>query len=291
MNGLMGMVPILLLALVALAAAWWRGCLDPRALAAAPEREVRISGRDMLLAVSVFLAGFVVSGMVLPFSDVPHERWDAWQRAVGGVVIQLGSAVPVLLLLGVILWRQPRGFVRLGFGWPTAGQLMTGVGGWLLALPVVLACNALLVWMTAVAGGEAPRQGHEIFKMLTGEVSTGTVVLIWLSAVVIAPVMEEIFYRGMLQSCLVRFFQEQGGGLSGRWAGVVVASLGFSAVHYGNVPWQVFPSLFMLGVVLGWVYERTGSLWPAVLLHFLFNLSNLLMALAVQKMGWEGAVP
>jgi len=48
-------------------------------------------------------------------------------------------------------------------------------------------------------------------------------------------------------------------------------------MHTGQA-WQVLPSLFVLAVVLGWLYERTGSLLPSVLVHMGFNAINIALA-------------
>ena len=71
------------------------------------------------------------------------------------------------------------------------------------------------------------------------------------SAVVLAPVVEEIVFRGLLQSMLRNYFR-------GAWPAVLIASAIFAAMH-GSPHW--FPALFALGVVLGYNYERTGRLF------------------------------
>ncbi len=79
-------------------------------------------------------------------------------------------------------------------------------------------------------------------------------------AVVLAPLFEEVFFRGFL-------FR----GLSASWgwmAGALVSSGVFGIAH---AQLDVFVPLFALGLVLAWVYQRTGSLWTSISLHALFN--------------------
>ena len=91
-----------------------------------------------------------------------------------------------------------------------------------------------------------------------------------LSAVVIAPVAEEVLNRGLLQTLLLRTL-----GHRWRWAAIGVASAGFAALHLGSVPLQALPGLFVLGLVFGALYERTGSLVPGILVHAAFNALNV----------------
>lgn len=90
--------------------------------------------------------------------------------------------------------------------------------------------------------------------------NAGGVVLFALVAVVLAPLFEEIFFRGFL----FRGFAESWG-----WAWGAVASA--ACFGFGHLQLDVFVPLFALGFVLAWVYKRTGSLWTSIALHALFN--------------------
>lgn len=87
------------------------------------------------------------------------------------------------------------------------------------------------------------------------------------SAAVLAPLMEEWYFRGVLQNVVAR--------LSGSaWAGICLSAILFGAIH-GDLPQNV-PALTLFGAVLGFVYYRTGSLMAAVWLHAIFNAKTLL---------------
>jgi uncharacterized protein len=79
-----------------------------------------------------------------------------------------------------------------------------------------------------------------------------------------APLSEEIFFRGFMY-----------GGLRRRlpwWAAALIAGLVFGLLHYtGPDSVGVVPQLAALGFILAWLYERTGSLWPPILMHGLNN--------------------
>lgn len=86
-------------------------------------------------------------------------------------------------------------------------------------------------------------------------------VLFILLAVVMAPLAEEIVYRGFL-------FRGLANSLGWEWGAAISAAI-FGAAH---LQLDVFVPLTVLGFVLAWVYQRSGSLWTSVVLHALFNL-------------------
>ena len=81
-----------------------------------------------------------------------------------------------------------------------------------------------------------------------------------LSVVVFAPILEEILFRGLIfESCRERF----GGG-----AAVLISALLFGLVH--GVPVQII-NAFVVGLIFGYIYLRTGSLLSVILLHVFNN--------------------
>ena len=104
--------------------------------------------------------------------------------------------------------------------------------------------------------GEFPRTGAGI-------------VLFVILAVVMAPLFEEIFFRGFL-------FR----GFSSSWGWVAGACVSSAVFGIAHLQLDIFVPLFALGLALAWVYKRTGSLWTSIAFHALFNgLSVLAWAL------------
>ena len=80
------------------------------------------------------------------------------------------------------------------------------------------------------------------------------------TSIVIAPIMEEILFRGILQDALMRKY--------GVFVGILIASAVFGIVHI--IPQQVV-NAFMIGIVLGYIYYLTGALLPVILIHCINN--------------------
>ena len=84
---------------------------------------------------------------------------------------------------------------------------------------------------------------------------------------VFAGVGEELLFRGVLQRLFIKLFKNP-------WAGILVAAFIFSAIHiqfYGFIP------RFILGILLGLLYWYSGSLWPAIIAHFVYDAFAVVM--------------
>ena len=117
-----------------------------------------------------------------------------------------------------------------------------------------------------------PAQRHPMLSAAR-ELSAGWSALVVFLAVVVAPVSEELLFRGILQSVFRRYTRRP-------WVGVTVSAGLFAMVHW-SVPYSV-PSMFLFGLVLGYNYERCGRLYPAILAHTLFNAANMAIYLTAR---------
>ena len=90
---------------------------------------------------------------------------------------------------------------------------------------------------------------------------------LWSGAFVIAPIAEELFFRGMVQTILGNF-------LGSRWSAILFTSLAFGLIHFSQ-PYAIVALIF-LAILIGYSYEKTGSMLPPILIHALFNLKSLI---------------
>lgn len=93
-----------------------------------------------------------------------------------------------------------------------------------------------------------------------------------LLVVIVAPLAEEMLFRGVLLSAL--------GSRWGLGIALVVQAIVFAAYHF--TPWLLVPT-FVLGLACGWLTQRRGSLWPAVVLHALYNAVPVAAAFYVAR--------
>lgn len=261
----------------------WRGCLRRDALDAGPPRDVGLVPADLLIALGLMIVGPSLAALVLPAQDAAAsaqtqpEQIDALTYA--GKVL-LGQAAGQLLPVLYLLWRviaAPRG-LRLFGAVPhkPLRDLAWGTLGFLAAVPMIVATIQTTVLVGEQFGREAPTIGHPMLRVIIDSDSLPASALLMLSALVAAPILEEMIFRGLIQTVLLRLL-----GIPMRWGVVFIAALVFVSIHVGGVSWQTLPGLFVLGLVLGWLYERSGSLWPSIVVHIGFNALNVAVALSI----------
>ena len=90
-------------------------------------------------------------------------------------------------------------------------------------------------------------------------------------AVIVAPIAEELIFRGYFYGILRRF--------AGRVPAILISSLLFAAIHL-HLPSML--GLGLLAIILCLLYERTGSLWANILMHATFNALSIVMLLLFQ---------
>jgi membrane protease YdiL (CAAX protease family) len=90
--------------------------------------------------------------------------------------------------------------------------------------------------------------------------SPGAKVIGFLAIVVIGPIVEELLFRGYLQTALAKRMKP--------WLAIVLASGAFAAIHLQSA---AFPMLALIGGVFGYLFHRTGSLRVSMVLHMLNN--------------------
>jgi membrane protease YdiL (CAAX protease family) len=119
-----------------------------------------------------------------------------------------------------------------------------------------------------------PDVAHTTLTQLRAHASDPFAWLLAIAIVLVTPLAEEVLWRGGVQQALKSV------GLP-RALALVIASALFALVHWNAVPADAragaLPALLMLGLLFGWLMERTGGLLAAVSAHAAFNAANLLL--------------
>jgi len=257
----------------------WRGALRRDALAAGPARRVGLKPADLLIGLGLMILGPACAGLILP-QDADPTQTDVVRWAARVLLIQIfGQGLPVVYLL-IRTSSTVDGWRKLGVIPVHPGRDVTwGIIGLLAALPMVMGTIQAAVLIGEIFGQEAPQIAHDMLKVMVNSDSFIGTVMLMISALIVAPVLEETLFRGMVQTVMVETAGEEQ-----RWGVVLTASFIFAIIHADTATfenWQALPGLFVLGVVLGWLYERSGSLLPGIMVHMGFNTINVVMALTV----------
>ncbi len=139
---------------------------------------------------------------------------------------------------------------------------------YLLIFPMMIGMMFIAEFITSQIPTTGPFFGkyYDFFTQLMDQLTDDPVVMI-ITAVICAPIFEEIIFRGIIQKGLINKGVEP-------WKAILYASLIFGVVHAN--PWQLVGAV-LLGCVLGLVYYKTKSLLLPMLLHGFNNLCSTLL--------------
>ena len=141
------------------------------------------------------------------------------------------------------------------------GQIRIGIGGFLAAvLPMALSMIATLPF-------RGTENQHSLLKLLMASNDPGTLAVIAVTAVVAAPLFEEMIYRVILQGWMTSWMMSS--------IAIPVVAVLFSFVH----GWRDGLALLPLAVILGYVFHRSHSYLSVVVIHAAFNATMLALQL------------
>ena len=102
---------------------------------------------------------------------------------------------------------------------------------------------------------------HQELEVLTSYPQRSLKMSVAIVAVLAAPLVEELLFRGLIQT-LIRSY------IGRPWLSVILTSVLFATVHENYTHW---PALFVLSLAIGYAYEKSGSLWQPLFMHAMFN--------------------
>jgi membrane protease YdiL (CAAX protease family) len=210
----------------------------------------------LLLAVVVGL-----SLLIVPAVYVLMLRMQSPAVVAIAVTMAAQSAVMfgVLYLLGLKLW----GITWRQIGWTPPSSFAWYLRAILFALAAILIV-ALITFMIESMLGE-PLDNPQVGMLAPGSSSVVSTIVMLVLVAVVAPIAEELLFRGVVYRWIAERF--------GMWTGLLVSSLIFSCVH--GILALILP-LFVVGCLLAWLYEKSGSVLPCIVMHGVFNGMMLL---------------
>lgn len=211
-------------------------------------------------ALGVFVVAFVLIGVLSPLlSRALDERlargvFFPASLALLGVTAVAWVAIRHREQLGKLFGRRPRvADVGMGLVHGAAGFFVINVG-----------FSLILQLLATLTGAELP----EVQQNLREATQDGRIgLLVIASAVLIAPMAEEVFFRGMLFQGLRRPL--------GPWPAIGLSAFVFGLAHYeaGNVQGSLYALIVLssLGMYLAWVLDRRRTIVTPIVMHATFN--------------------
>jgi membrane protease YdiL (CAAX protease family) len=229
----------------------------------APER---YRGPNVLVLLALVLVFASVANV--PFGDdaTALVLGDGELTLIGATIILVSTQAALLLVSWLFVYRpralaglpslpgrEPLRAAALGAAW--------GVAAWVVSTVLI---GVMAVVLQQLGIEPVPQAAERAIEMLDP-------VLVVLAIVVLAPIAEEIFFRGVVFNAWLRE--------GGRRFAFIGSALLFAVIHVSLV--SLLP-IFALGLMLAWVYDRTGTLVAPIAMHATVNGISVALALLVR---------
>lgn len=166
-------------------------------------------------------------------------------HSLPGVWYYVLAETPLLVAALTARWAFGLSWSKVGGQWPKF---------WMLGV-LVMATGPLL----GLAESRIIHPGALISSLTWGHAVLPSLLLI-----IFTGLSEELLFRGLLQYYAVK--------VMGNWAGIIFVALGWSLLHIGwHSAWDVL-FVFAVGLVWGWIRQKTGSILPTTIAHGLANI-------------------
>lgn len=213
---------------------------------------------EILIGGLVYLAAFGIVALTLPYIGDP---------ALTGIIGLVVSGVMGLAAFAAAALLRIRGLAAFGIRRATASQLLAGAG---LGVAAYVVGTILSIGFIVLTGYSENVQA----SYQAGAAAGALGLLLSLAAgAIITPLGEEALFRGVLANALL--------GRMKPWLAILLSAAVFAVAHGLN---PVLPTAFVVGLASGFLFHRTGSLWPSVVLHGFNNLTALLVPLMAAQL-------
>ncbi len=227
-------------------------------------------------AILVFFLGLILGGLIATPILLVFTTGNAPTRAATVAANVIGELVPGALL---VLWlRRYHKEWKGAIGFPTRekapGEIARGIGfGLVLYVVIAFGVGAILTVIFEQASGKNAHTPQQL-PSLSG------ISIFWaaLLALVVAPIVEELFFRG----CVFRSLRDR----HSFPLAAIVSAFCFGLVHYVPGPWQdtvlLMTIMVFTGLGLAWFYDRRGNIVASMAAHATFNLIGLILILSTR---------
>lgn len=224
------------------------------------ERKSLWRGSDVLL-MSISMIALLFIGMV-GVAAISIAGGAKFGEGEVPLAFSLGVLVLQPIVMAIAIWLfglRRRGYTLAGIGLkPISLRWVAASIGIFIVLRIVVTLISLLLAQFNITSVQAQ-------TLAPAGYTWASAILTTLLAGFFIPIVEEVFFRGVLY----RWLRDKWGVV----VGVIVSGVVFGLVHLE--PATVVPVIVM-GFVLAWTYEKSGSLWPPILIHMLNNLLGVI---------------
>jgi len=202
--------------------------------------------------IFMFLIAPIISGKSYGFNDLQL----LWANMDFNVVASIIFSVSCILFFAIWYYKSCGGNFRLN---PKKNFHLLEFPGIILLVPGTQFLSTIIVAFVSVIFPSWLEAYEELLE--TAGLSEDISILMMIYSVVLAPISEELIFRGVTLRIAQRAFPF--------WLANIIQAILFGVFHM-NLLQGVYT--FVVGLILGYICHRSGTIYHAILFHFLFNL-------------------
>jgi len=223
----------------------------------APLKRPLYFGKGLVYALTILLAQIIVGSIVLGIGIVTFGQMEEMQQGDFSSLSQekitnliMAVALPGSFILAVLILLRRRTLAPTAFQWqPVFFKLIP------LGLLMLFGLDYILgELMTILPNYDQMLADYQ--TMFAGI----DMVYLFIGGVIVGPICEEIIFRGIIEEGFLHTYSPN--------KAILFSAMIFGGIHL--VPLQVL-SAFLAGILLGWIYWKTRSLWIVIILHIINN--------------------
>jgi hypothetical protein len=225
----------------------------------------------VVLGLALGVMGSIIVDVVAAVAGSSLAHPTPAATIVSDVVFDLGFVAAAIYFTS---WQRRARPADFGFR-----RIRVSTGAKAIALAALAYYGVTTVYSTVFA----LRGSDKLPSELGATHSTAALIGAGVFVCAVAPIAEELFFRGFLFGALRRWHVEIAGREVGPWLAALITGLLFGLAHSGSAAAQYLVPLGFLGFVLCIVRWKTGSLYPCIALHS----ANNALALGINQLGWS----
>lgn len=201
---------------------------------------------------------------------VPILKTDNFRMIINSSILDILMVV-LIIYFAVIQYKEE--IKSLGVSFKNfLKNVFYGVVGYISLVPIlmlILIITAIIINITKYVPAKQP-----VVELFLKETHTGFLAYSSLFAAIVGPMIEELFFRGFMYAAFKKYI--------GVWAAMAVTAAIFAALHTHPVG---FLPIMALGMLLAYLYEKTGTLVSSITVHIIHNLSMVFLVFLIKQVG------
>ncbi len=194
-------------------------------------------------------------------------------ETIGRNIVLLGLSLVVNIVTCLYIFH----IVQVGYGLPVSSlglkvhnwksDILTGLKYYLIVLPLIIASGFIVNYVLRIFGIEPEQQ--DIISKIISEDSLGVLAFMFFFGTLAAPIIEEFIFRGFFQTALRMAYNKT--------QAIFISGFVFALIHWN---FHVFLQIFILGLLLAYLFEKTGSLVAPIFVHICHNTTTLVVLIS-----------